>query len=186
MTLRRLLPSLATLACTGLLALAGSSAMAATAPESAAADYCRSTGGVSTVVHPYANTNANPRQWVRYGGTTTLCTYTATDGSTIQVFDSTLSSTYPTMAALAYYAKQPMGGGGGNPADSYCVQLGGTYNIGVPGTGSLWTTQPGVVNGDMCVFADGSAIDAWGLAYHSASIVRGIDLSTVLKFADPY
>jgi len=99
MTLRRFVPSFATLACAGLLALAGSPAMAATDPESAAADYCRSTGGVSSVVHPYSNTNADPRQWVRYGG---------------------------------------------------------------------------------------SAIDAWGPACHSASIVRGIDLSTALKFANPY
>lgn len=159
---------------------------AAIAAEAGAASYCTSTGGVSTVTHPYSNTNSDASQWVRYGGTRTMCTYTSTDGSSIQIFNSTLASTYPTMAALAYYAQVPMGSGGGNPADAYCISLGGTFNIGVPGSGSLWTTKPGVVNGDMCMFADGSGIDAWGLAYHSASIIRGIDLATVLKFANPY
>jgi putative hemolysin len=175
------------LAAAALLLLASGAAMAAPAgDEAAAAAYCTSTGGKSTVVHPYANTNGNPGQWIRYGGTKTMCTYTATDGSSIQIFDGTLSSTYPTMAALAYYAKVPLGPTSGNPADAYCLQLGGTFNIGVPGSGSLWTTKPGEVNGDMCVFADGSAIDTWGLTYHSADIIRGIDLSTVLKFANPY
>jgi putative hemolysin len=176
-----------TLAAAALFVLSSGAAMAASIDEdAAAANYCTSTGGVSTVVHPYSNTNSDASQWVRYGGTKTMCTYTSTDGSSIQIFNGTLASTYPTMAALAYYAQVPMGSGGGNPADAYCIQLGGTFNIGVPGSGSLWTTKPGVVNGDMCVFADGSAIDAWGLAYHSASIIRGIDLSTVLKFANPY
>jgi len=170
-----------------VLLIASGAAMATPADEDAAAvGYCTSTGGVSTVVHPYANTNGDASQWVRYGGTTTMCTYTAADTSTIQIFNSTLASTRPTMAALAYYAQVPMSGGGGNPANAYCLQLGGTYNIGAPGSGSLWTTKPGVINGAMCVFADGSAIDAWGLAYHSASIIRGIDLATVLKFANPY
>ena len=36
------------------------------------------------------------------------------------------------------------------------------------------------------MFPDNSTIDSWGLFYHSDSIVRGIDLSTVLKYANPY
>ncbi len=133
------------LASAALLLTCGA-AMAATSAdeETAAASYCTSTGGVSTIVHPFSNTNANPIQWVRYGGTTQMCTYTSTDGSSIQIFDSTLHSTKPTMAALAYYAQVPLGPTSGNPADAYCVQLGGVFNIGVPGTGSLWTTKAGV------------------------------------------
>jgi putative hemolysin len=169
--------------------LLGADAAVAAAPEQeqgAAASYCTSSGGQSTIVHPFANTNANTKQWVRYGGTTEMCTFTATDGSTIHIFGSTLKSTLPTMAALAYYAQVPSTISGGNPSDGYCVQLGGTFNIGAPGSGSMWTTQAGVITTDMCMFADGSAIDPWGLLYHSAGIVRGVDLSTVLKFANPY
>ena len=36
------------------------------------------------------------------------------------------------------------------------------------------------------MFPDNSTIDSWGLFYHSDSIVRGIDLSTVLKYSNPY
>jgi hypothetical protein len=39
---------------------------------------------------------------------------------------------------------------------------------------------------DSCIFPDNSTIDAWGLFYHSAGIIRGIDLSTVLKYPNPY
>lgn len=39
---------------------------------------------------------------------------------------------------------------------------------------------------EACVFPDNSTIDSWGLFYHSDNIVRGIDLSTVLKYSNPY
>jgi hypothetical protein len=31
-----------------------------------------------------------------------------------------------------------------------------------------------------------STIDSWGLAYHSAGIVRGRNLKNVLRYPDPY
>jgi hypothetical protein len=34
----------------------------------------------------------------------------------------------------------------------------------------------------MCVFPDGPAIDAWGIAYYSDDVVRGIDLAEVFRF----
>jgi hypothetical protein len=37
-----------------------------------------------------------------------------------------------------------------------------------------------VVN--LCVFPDGSAIDAWGITYYSDGTVRGIDLTEVFRF----
>jgi hypothetical protein len=35
---------------------------------------------------------------------------------------------------------------------------------------------------EACVFPDMSSIDSWGLTYHSANIIRGMDLSKVLKY----
>ena len=39
---------------------------------------------------------------------------------------------------------------------------------------------------EACIFPDMSSIDSWGLAYHSMGIIRGKDLSKVLRYADPY
>jgi hypothetical protein len=36
------------------------------------------------------------------------------------------------------------------------------------------------------MFPDNSTIDSGGLFYHSDRMVRGIDLSTVLKYSNPY
>jgi hypothetical protein len=35
---------------------------------------------------------------------------------------------------------------------------------------------------DVCVFPDGSMIDAWGITYHSWGIVRGKDLKPVFRY----
>jgi len=150
--------------------------------------YCASTGGVPSTLRAWANTNdSNPKNWVPYGGRIHACTYTAPDTSQITLWETTLQSPVATMAALAYYAEvPPQGGGGGNPSLGYCVQLGGAWQIGNGLDGGGWATGRGERVYSMCVFADGSAIDAWGLFYHSANIVRGIDLATVLKFPDPY
>jgi hypothetical protein len=39
---------------------------------------------------------------------------------------------------------------------------------------------------EACIFPDNSTIDSWGLFYHSAGIIRGTDLSTVLRYPNPY
>ena len=90
------------------------------------------------------------------------------------------------MAALAYSAEVPSNGGVGNPSLAYCLQLGGAWQVGNGLDGGGWATGRGERVYTMCVFADGSAIDTWGLLYHSANIIRGKDLATVLKFANPY
>jgi len=148
--------------------------------------YCESTGGVAAKMHAWSGTNNDASLWVQYGGNELACTYTAEDTSQLTIFESTLESRKPTMAALAYYAKVASNGGPGNPSLSYCNQLGGAWQVGNGFDGGGWAAARGERVYGMCVFADGSAIDAWGLLYHSADIVRGIDLATVLKFKNPY
>ncbi|MGA8762202.1 MAG: hypothetical protein WB562_04855, partial [Candidatus Sulfotelmatobacter sp.] len=111
------------------------------------------------------------------------------DGSRIHGSLSTLYTTEPTLAALAYYAQTPPNGQGqGNPASVYCTQLGGTDLFGgINAAGGGWV-KIGTIDVvlEACIFPDNSTIDSWGLFYHSASIIRGIDLSTVLRYANPY
>ncbi len=188
--LRRALAA-STISALGLaLATAAAPAHAAGAAPAAkvdAAAYCTSTGGVPSKMFAYSGMNNDPKLWVRYGGEVAACTYTAADTSSITIWQATLASPAPTMAALAYYAQVPQTGGGpGNPAPGYCNQLGGAWMIGNGLDGGGWSTKRGGTAISMCVFADGSAIDDWGLLYHAYSITRGIDLATVLKFANPY
>ena len=165
---------------------AGKATAAATDGRDAAA-YCSSTGGVPSKMFPFSGMNNDPKLWMRYGGEVAACTYTNADTSSITLWQSTLASPAPTMAALAYYAQVPQTGGGpGNPAPAYCNQLGGAWMVGNGLDGGGWSTKRGGTAISMCVFADGSAIDDWGLLYHAYSITRGIDLATVLKFANPY
>jgi putative hemolysin len=189
------LASRASIAVAGLLlGLAGPAAAATTAPATAspaaaAASYCSATGGVAATMHPYSNTNSDPSLWLRWGGAVQACTYTADDSSRITIWASTLHSAKPTMAALAYYAKvAPSAKLGGNPAPAYCLQLGGAWQVGNGFDGGGWSAQRDGSDWvySMCHFADGSAIDDWGLLYHAYDIVRGKDLSTVLKFPNPY
>jgi hypothetical protein len=39
---------------------------------------------------------------------------------------------------------------------------------------------------EACIFPDMSTIDSWGLTYHSVGIVRGKDLTKVLRYPSPY
>jgi len=182
MPLRSLLSVLAFAASAALLP-----ATTAHAADTTEAGHCASTGGTLTQVHPFGNTNADAANWVRYGGSAQACTYTDADGARITAWAGTLTSKRPTMAALAYYAKVPWNGQGhGNPAALYCIQLGGTQLIGAMGSGSGWAAQAGDDPHAMCMFADMSAIDDWGLLYHANDIIRGKDLATVFKFPNPY
>jgi hypothetical protein len=171
-----------TILAAALLAPAGAAQAATRDAGGGDGAYCTSTGGVPSTMRAWANGNGNPKDWVPYGGRIHACTYTAPDTSEITLWESTLQSPVATMAALAYYAEvPPQGGGGGNPSLGYCVQLGGAWQIGNGLDGGGWAIGRGERIYSMCVFADGSAIDSWGLFYHSANIVRGIDLATVLK-----
>jgi len=150
--------------------------------------YCTETGGLVENRQAVYGTNGPPQDWLRLAAVQDFCQYTAEDGSRIHVNLLTLDTTKPTLAALAYYAQvQWNGQGNGNPASYYCTQLGGAEIGATDLAGGAWVSKSGI---DMlletCVFPDNSTIDSWGLLYHSVGIIRGIDLSTVLEYKDPY
>ena len=163
---------------------------AAEADLSAAAAYCVAKGGEVEHRAPYFNTNADPSSWLRLSGERNFCQFTSRkDGSRIHVLLSTLYTEKPSLAALAYYAKVPLGEGcHGNPASCYCSQLGGTDLFGgINMNGGGWVLKGAIDEAlEACIFPDMSSIDSWGLAYHSANIVRGKNLSKVLRYPNPY
>jgi putative hemolysin len=152
-------------------------------------DYCTSTGGATEMRYPVYGTNGPPQDWLQLNGREGFCQYTqASDGSRIHLSLATLFTTKPTLAALAYYAQTPPIQGQGNPASVYCSQLGGSDLFGgINAAGGGWVElETTDVVLEACIFPDNSTIDSWGLFYHSAGIIRGIDLSTVLKYPNPY
>ena len=178
----------------GFMAI-GSAARAAASPEAttSASAFCISNGGKVQSRAPYANTNDPEANWLRLSGSEGFCKFTAKDGSRIALLLSTLYTTQPTLAALAYYAKTPFDEktcpGGASPGSCYCTQLGGTDLFGgVNLNGGGWVLKSDPVDTvlDACIFPDLSSIDSYGLFYHSAKIVRGKNLKGVLRFPDPY
>jgi putative hemolysin len=150
--------------------------------------YCTSTGGAVETRVPAYGTNNAPQDWLLLAGSQDFCRYTASDQSHIHLSLETLFASRPTLAALAYYAEVPWNGiGEGSPASFYCTQLGGTDLFGgVNAAGGGWVALKTVDEVlDACIFPDNSTIDSWGLFYHSDAIIRGIDLSTVLKYPNP-
>ncbi|HVM93358.1 MAG TPA: hypothetical protein VMT67_11135 [Terriglobales bacterium] len=156
----------------------------------ASRDYCTNAGGEVDNRQPYFNTNADEQDWLRLSGSKNFCKFTsADDGSRIHVLLSTLYTTKPSLAALAYYAQVPLGQCNGNPAACYCTQLGGSDSFGginLNGGGWVQKSDPVDTVLEACIFPDMSSIDSWGLAYHSAGIIRGADLDGILRYADPY
>ena len=151
--------------------------------------YCTATGGLVEVRYAVYGTNNSQQDWLHLSGVEPFCQYTlAADGSRIHLSLDTLFTTKPTLAALAYYAQVPWNGQGqGNPASYYCTQLGGAEIGATDLAGGGWVATSGIDQIlEACVFPDNSTIDSWGLFYHSDSIVRGIDLSIVLKYSNPY
>ena len=155
----------------------------------AAAAYCVDQGGQVQTRTADLGTNGDQQGWLALGGTTDMCRFQANDdgGSRIYVDLNTLYSAQPTLAGLAYLAKEPMApsAGGANPATGYCSDLGGSSAFGSGGaSGGGWvsTDDPVDVVVALCVFADLSFIDEWGLAYHSNGDIRGADLATVMKY----
>lgn len=155
-----------------------------------AADYCVKKGGEVDIRSPYFNTNDNEQNWLRLSGDRAFCKFTLKkDGSRIHVLLSTLYTERPSLAALAYYAQVPLGSCNGNPASCYCSQLGGSDSFGgvnLNGGGWVMKSDPIDTVLEACIFPDMSSIDSWGLAYHSADIIRGKDLSKVLRYPNPY
>lgn len=181
----------ASLAAAGtLLAIGGDTTRAAAAPDPAAA-YCRSHGGTVQTRYPAFGTNdASP---LRFAGTVRFCRFeSAQDGSRIFVAIGTLYATRPSLAALAYLTAPEVGEipPGPNPASTYCARLGGTEQFGASGAaGGGWVSNRDTVDPvlQVCVFPDGSMIDAWGITYHSWGTIRGKDPKRVFRYrsADP-
>ena len=172
---------------------ARSSAPMTSASAAASGDaeaYCESKGGEVQERTADWGTNGDQASWMTLAGTTSMCRFQADDGakSRIYVDLTTLSSTEPTLAALAYLSKVPMPAstGGANPATGYCSkELGGSSTFGAVGaSGGGWvaTTDPDDIVVGLCVFPDLSFIDEWGLAYHSDGTIRGVDLQTVMAY----
>ena len=154
----------------------------------AAAAYCKSTGGAVQVRTPEYGTNGSSGSQLVLAGTAGFCAYTAKNGSSIFLLLSTLYATQPSLAALAYYAKVQISSnclsGGANPASCYCTQLGGSDQFGGTGlAGGAWVLPGNAIEDlEACIFPDLSSVDSWGLTYHSRGIIRGIDLSKVLRY----
>ena len=183
-------------ACLSFTVATCAAAAASTRPGGALPDagaqagaYCVQTGGV--VEHRVPEYGTNGPSALRLAGAADFCQYTSsTDGSRIHVLLETLYATKPSLAALAYYAapKLHKHSGGGNPASYYCSQLGGSDLFGGakdPAGGGWYLKGATDEVLEACIFPDMSSIDSWGLAYHSAKIVRGIDLSQVLRYKGP-
>lgn len=163
-------------------------AAAALAPDAlvAASNYCRKTGGKVQVRDSWYTTNTGAQ--VRLNASGTFCHYQAKDKSVIDLDVNTLYSTKPTLAAMAYYAEIKLSKQCSkylaDPAVCYCRQQ--LYGADFFTTGGSWVLAGQKPNGNnrtpFCVFSDFSVIDSWGLTYHSAGIVRGMDLSKVLRY----
>ena len=158
--------------------------------DSAARDYCVSSGGELDWRQPYFNTNDDEKDWLRLAGSRAFCKFTSQDdGSRIHVLAATLNTTKPSLAALAYYAEVQLGTCNGNPASCYCTLLGGSDSFGgINAAGGGWVQKSDPVDTvlEACIFPDMSSIDSWGLAYHSVGIIRGADLDGLLRYPNPY
>ena len=153
----------------------------------AARDHCTSVGGEVQQREATWNTNSDQSQWQDLGRSIELCRFKANDeaGSRIYVDLLTLYTETPTLASAAYMAKVPMREElpPGNPATWYCADLAGSSQFGAGSAGGGWVNadDPDDVVVALCVFPDGSAIDDWGLAYHSDGTIRGADLAPLFR-----
>lgn len=182
------LSSLAVLLTVGM---AASSPVAATNNAAAPASpksWCTAKGG-KPVDYSYAHSYTNSPNPAPRGGHTLMCEFTNTkDDASITVGADTLAADQPTLAALAYTFKpkrRPWTGG--NPATQYCADLGGAVQFGDDGgwaPSELKNPAPDQFIG-MCVFADRSMIDEWGLFYHLGDVMRGADLKDKWKAKIP-
>jgi hypothetical protein len=180
-----------------VMTLAAAPAAMAAESQSDSEKYCEKQGG--QVVNLQATLNPDADNAVKLGDKLNVCQFISQDGDNVEqiVVDlTTLYSEEPTLAGLAYLSKVPAsnsGAAGSNPAASYCPDdLGGTEAFGTAGTGAwVGDLDPGMEAGDtqplsdsidLCVFADRSAIDDFGLLYASQGTYRGINLADVMRY----
>jgi putative hemolysin len=153
------------------------------AQDGAAAAYCAEKGGEVETRYPfYAVSSANP---IRLAGSMQVCTFTAADDTRIMIALDTLYTDQPTLAGAAYLAKPRLEAGepSANPSSLYCSQLGGTDLFGgVNASAGGWAHEDGTDGIAFCVFPDLSTIDSWGLTYHSDDVIRGADLTGLLRY----
>jgi hypothetical protein len=159
--------------------------------DAAARAYCTEKGGMLVDRVAIWNTNADPSAWLQLAGRMTLCEFESGEGdqtTRIAVDLVTLYSEQPTMAAIAYLSKVPLtlpSTPSENPGAYNCdVGLGGAEAFGNTATAGGWvdTSQPIFVVMDLCVFADGSTIDEFGIFYYATGAVRGADLAPILRY----
>jgi predicted secreted protein/putative hemolysin len=176
-------------------ATATTAAMDHSEDAGAAAKYCTDKGGVVTTRSPYYGTNAPQAQWLQLAGTRDFCTFHAKADATgfqsqISIALDTLYAELPTLAVLAYLEPVELPPfTGANPSTLYCNKLGGSDIWGGQNNaaGGGWVTEaPDSATNfqivGMCVFPDGSAIDSWGLTYKANGVVRGADLTTLVRY----
>lgn len=168
-----------------LVSFVGAHSAAAQETSWQAIHYCQENGGQVVYREPYYGTNnVTP---LRLAGFQLFCQFTSqSDGSRINILVSTLYTELPTLATSAYLFQPAYDGSSceGNPASCYCTQLGGS-DFGLIQGGGAWETQDST-NPDpqleACIFPDNSSIDSWGLLYHSAGIIRGRGLKSIIRF----
>jgi putative hemolysin len=153
-------------------------AFAQDAPDPAA--YCTAQGGevVARVPGIVAGDALTP-----VGIPGSFCEWTsAEDGSRVSVAMPTLTSANPTLAAIAYHFPPAFESlpdmPSANPSYVYCAQLGGAITfVAAPFGMGEWVNEADAADRvTMCVFADGSMMDSFGLFYRSADVARGADL----------
>lgn len=179
------------------MTLAAAPAAMAAESQSDSEKYCEKQGG--QVVSLRATLNPDSDNAVKLGDHMNVCQFISQDGDNVEqlVVDlTTLYSEDPTLAGLAHLSKVPSsnsGAAGSNPASSYCPDdLGGTEAFGTAGNGAwVGDLDPGMEAGDtqplgdsinLCVFADRSAIDDFGLFYASDGTYRGVNLADVMRY----
>ncbi|MEV5510154.1 hypothetical protein [Streptomyces orinoci] len=179
--------SLATIATAAVFTSQATASPGKAQPPTPAA-WCTGHGGHPATYRAYYDAG---RRLTPLGSERQLCHFQAKDHSQLVLPTDTLAADLPTLAALAYVRKPPLPQHPqGNPSAAYCASIGGTTQFGnhksdVGG----WIRRGDPVDRDhlhdMCVFADGSAIDAWGLTYHTGGVIRGADLAKKFRATVP-
>jgi putative hemolysin len=153
--------------------------------------WCAQQGGNAVDYSPWYNTNSP--EPTPLGGRASMCTFANTDGTKILVAASTLAADKPSMAALAYTykpaASEKPPADDSDPSSWYCSRIGGTESFGDrPADVGGWAPSDEKAPKDfisLCVFADRSMIDSWGLMYHTHGVIRGADLTGKWKATIP-